>query len=57
MDPNGGSQEGKVIRDTYDDVVHIGFVDLRRRIDVNLDPVLRVVLLDGSEQRTEPLGG
>lgn len=57
MGPNGGLQEGKVDHDTYDDVVHIGFVDLGRRVDVDLDPVLCVVLLDGSEQRTEPLGG
>lgn len=48
---------GADVDDTYDDIVHIGFVDLGRCVDVDLDPVLRVVLLDGGEQRAEPLGG
>lgn len=38
-----------------DDVVHVLLLDLRRQVDVDLDPVLRVLLLDCVQERVEPL--
>jgi hypothetical protein len=34
----------------YDDVGHVIFLDLRRQVDVNLDPVLHVLLFDGVQE-------
>lgn len=39
----------------HDDVVHVLLADLRRQVDVDLDPVLCVLLLDRVQQRVEPL--
>ena len=41
----------------HDDVVHVLLADLRRQVDVDLDAVLRVLLLDRVQERVEPLGG
>lgn len=41
----------------HDDVVHVLLLDLRGQVDVDLDPVLRVLLLDRVQERVEPLGG
>ena len=40
----------------YDDVGHVIFLDLRRQVDVDLDPVLHVLLFDRVQERVEPLG-
>lgn len=42
-------------RGTHDDVVHVVLLDLRSQVNVDLDPVLGVLLLDGLQQRVEPL--
>ena len=39
----------------HDDVVHIVLLDLCRKVDVDLNSVLRVLLLDSLQQRVEPL--
>ncbi len=39
----------------HNDVVHVLLLDLRRQVDVDLNPVLRVLLLDGVQERVEPL--
>ena len=38
-----------------DDVVNLVLLDLSGEVDVDLDAVLRVLLLDGVEERVEPL--
>ena len=42
-------------RGTHDDVVHVVLLDLRSQVDVNFNPVLGVLLLNGLQQRVEPL--
>lgn len=42
---------------SYNDVVHVVFLDLGGKIDVDLNPVLGVLLLDGVKKRVEPFGG
>jgi hypothetical protein len=42
---------------TYEDVVHVVFLDLGREVNRDLDPVLGVLFLDGVEERVEPFGG
>jgi hypothetical protein len=39
------------------DIVHVVLFDLGGEIDGDLDPVLRVLLLDGVQKRVEPLCG
>jgi len=41
---------------SYNDVVHVVLLDLGREVYVDLDPVLRVLFLDGMQKRMEPLG-
>jgi hypothetical protein len=40
----------------YDDVVHVVFLDLGSKVDVDLDSVLRVLFFDGVKERMEPFG-
>lgn len=42
---------------THDDVVHIVLLDLGSEVNVDLNPVLRVLFFDGLEQGAEPLRG
>ena len=41
----------------HNDVVHLVLLELLRQVDVDLDPVLGVLLLDGVQERVEPFGG
>jgi hypothetical protein len=41
----------------HEDVRHIVVLDLGGQVYVNLDAVLHVLLLDGVQERVEPLGG
>ena len=50
LEPGGGGEESRRIGDlgiTYDNVVHIVVLDLGSQINVNLNPVLRVLFFDG----------
>ncbi len=40
-----------------DDVVHVVFLYLGSEVDVDFDAVLRVLFLDGVQERVEPLSG
>ena len=44
------------IRPTYDDIIHLVFLELGSQINVNLNPVLRVLFFDGVQERVEPFG-
>ena len=41
----------------HEDVRHVVVLDLGGQVDVDLDTVLHVLLLDGVQERVEPLGG
>jgi len=41
-------------RKTCNNVIHVVLLDLRRKIDVDLNPPLGILLLDGVEERVEP---
>lgn len=43
--------------ETHNDVVHVVLLNLRSQVNVNFNPVLGVLLLDGLQQRVEPLRG
>jgi hypothetical protein len=40
--------------ETHDNVVHVVLLDPRGEVDVNLNAVLRVLLLDGVQEGVEP---
>ena len=42
---------------THNDVVDFILLQLGSEVDVDLDAVLRVLFLDGVQERVEPLGG
>lgn len=46
----------KNFRSTYDDVVHFVFFELGGQIDVDFNPVLRVLFFDGMQEGVEPFG-
>jgi len=39
---------------TYNDVVHFIFLDLRSKVDIDLDPTLIVLFFDSVQERVEP---
>lgn len=40
---------------THDDIVHVIFLDFGSEIDVNLDPVLSILIFNGFQEGVEPL--
>ena len=49
-------QESEDPETTYNDVVHFVVLEFSGQININLDPVLRVLFFDGVQKRVEPLG-
>jgi hypothetical protein len=41
---------------TYDNVIHFVLLELGGQINVNLDPVLRILFFNGVQKRMEPFG-
>lgn len=41
---------------TYDNVIHVVFLDLSRKVNINLNPVLRILFFNSVEERMEPFG-
>lgn len=39
---------------TYDDVIHFVFLELGGQINVDLNPVLRILFFDGVQEGVEP---
>ena len=59
LEPDGGMrrvQELEIQGIAYDNVIHIVVLELGSQIDVNLNPILRVLFFNGMQERVEPFG-